>query len=705
VINKFKSVYMQNVIDSFMGIVATLFLILVALPAYIFWLNSNDVSWQGALWISQFAVSMCIALLVAIILAMASGATRRFFNAIIVTIYVLVFIRAFFAPVSFGILEGLGINEVQIISDVSLWVSMVLLSVILLCALKYERLVKDIVQTSTVVLVLLVAYIYSSSGSSNAIIKASVADKSHLSRFSSNSNILVLSFDSIQNDLLIELLSENEEALDLLDDFTLYADVTGYAPNTSFSMLSTLTGRYIESGDKGAMIKNLRQIYGQVTFPSVLARHNYAVDVFNLPCNLAANSTCMNTASVLPKKNANDYRLTAYDISILKIFPKSISWGIVQSLSKNKRSAVKDEKALIKEDKAGHGYGMDKYTFKQMYKGMYLVDEPVLKFHHYMHTHQPIRFGKNCSYDTRIDQNHQSTKSEIYCTLREFGEFITRLKEIGIYNDALIILTSDHGYESNIQPRTKKGKDYNGGFININGVWSASRYWPILLVKKNGARGKLKMNYTPVSLVDIGPTIYKSANIDFCKNARCDGENLLANYKPRKKMRKSMFYVGGAQNLDNKHYDTKLFQSESIEGEAFSGIKNAMDRMFIDTEELVCGQIVIFNQNKGYFAYGVSGVESWGRWSDASIAKIQFSVDLDKCTENKLSIKVRGFVRRRHPSQHSEVFLNNVQIGEINIEIGEQNPRDFTFDIPSKLLKPGEINVLEFRIAEVSGCE
>jgi hypothetical protein len=87
-----------------------------------------------------------------------------------------------------------------------------------------------------------------------------------------------------------------------------------------------------------------------------------------------------------------------------------------------------------------------------------------------------------------------------------------------------------------------------------------------------------------------------------------------------------------------------------------------------------------------------------GRGSDSSKPKILFNVDTAQCVDNKLIIKLGAYATESNPSRHSRVLLNGEQIGKVNINFGEKNPRDFSFDIPSGLVKQGEANVLTFHI-------
>ncbi len=61
-------------------------------------------------------------------------------------------------------------------------------------------------------------------------------------------------------------------------------------------------------------------------------------------------------------------------------------------------------------------------------------------------------------------------------------------------------------------------------------------------------------------------------------------------------------------------------------------------------------------------------------------------------------MNLSGFVHSNHPVLRAEVFLNSTQIGDIEFIYGEQNPREFVFDISTHQLDTINLNTLEFRV-------
>lgn len=107
-------------------------------------------------------------------------------------------------------------------------------------------------------------------------------------------------------------------------------------------------------------------------------------------------------------------------------------------------------------------------------------------------THMPYVSDRECNY---IDNNADCTAVD--CTIgicKELEEYINQLKELGVYDDSVIIITADHG---------SWAKDGSYG-------------QPFLLIKSAGATSDtMKVNSSPVSHDDLLATILDELEIDY----------------------------------------------------------------------------------------------------------------------------------------------------------------------------------------------
>ncbi|MCP5107588.1 MAG: sulfatase-like hydrolase/transferase, partial [bacterium] len=106
------------------------------------------------------------------------------------------------------------------------------------------------------------------------------------------------------------------------------------------------------------------------------------------------------------------------------------------------------------------------------------------------------------------------------------GRLIHKTKELGIYDDVMFIVVSDHGeHFAEHYPKSfydYHGKDYYEEFINV----------PLIIKYPQGTVEPGRFNH-PVSLIDVLPTILDFYNIDIPTFAQ--GDSLLKPLKKRKK--------------------------------------------------------------------------------------------------------------------------------------------------------------------------
>ncbi|MDP9192619.1 MAG: sulfatase-like hydrolase/transferase [Acidobacteriota bacterium] len=99
------------------------------------------------------------------------------------------------------------------------------------------------------------------------------------------------------------------------------------------------------------------------------------------------------------------------------------------------------------------------------------------------------------------------------------GRFLTTLRAAGLYDNALIIITSDHG-----EGLGDHGEDEHGVFLYREAIQIP------LLVKLPGNRRAGETVTAPVSLVDLAPTVLAVAGIE--SSVRFDGRDLIATAIP-----------------------------------------------------------------------------------------------------------------------------------------------------------------------------
>ena len=158
----------------------------------------------------------------------------------------------------------------------------------------------------------------------------------------------------------------------------------------------------------------------------------------------------------------------------------------------------------------------------------YLEDEKHLPgsnrytFIHLLIPHFPYIFRSDCSYDK--DLKGTSPIEQSRCATQLIVDFVKTLKELGRFNDSLILICADHGGRFEIKNGRLKGVEHLGLYSKR---WSRARSRALLLIKPPGGNGNesFVVSHAESSLLDIAPTIF--ACINYRTNMAFEGVSLL----------------------------------------------------------------------------------------------------------------------------------------------------------------------------------
>ena len=115
--------------------------------------------------------------------------------------------------------------------------------------------------------------------------------------------------------------------------------------------------------------------------------------------------------------------------------------------------------------------------------------------------------NENCEYAGRVLPTIRATvKIQAKCSLIEVVGLLEKMKELGIYDDAMIILQADHG--AWVPPTGLKGYVRPDGqsFVVMNPTTVAMAL-PLMAIKRPGANGSLHTSLAPSSIIDTPATV------------------------------------------------------------------------------------------------------------------------------------------------------------------------------------------------------
>jgi hypothetical protein len=329
-------------------------------------------------------------------------------------------------------------------------------------------------------------------------------------RFSSKQNVLHIIMDGFQSDVFEELLNEEGEGRRLasaLEGFVFFKENIGAFRLTHMSIPAILSGKiyrnhiprhdFLEEGVGGKTIVNAAYDAG------------YEVDlVFPLSLFEIYMRSKHTNAYAVPRTDhlsARDYELDEsaklIDLSVFRMAPHFL-----------KEYVYNDQLWLFQSFLVDSGYKRLRFfahnAFLRRLRDNMTADRPapVYKLLHLMLSHYPMVANENCEYAGRVLKRTRATvKVQARCSLGNVVRLLEGMKELGVYDDALIVLMADHG--AGVPPRGLRGYVTAGGKRVIMDKKTVAMALPVLAIKRPGVTGPFEVSPAPSAITDTPATI------------------------------------------------------------------------------------------------------------------------------------------------------------------------------------------------------
>ncbi len=614
------------------------------------------------------------------------GVVNRGYLSVIIFALIISVINSEILFGNYGAFDGRGLNidEHSLIS-----ITQLLMTIAVAGAVFFSKLRNKLIVFTSVFLVLNCALNVSlfifSGGDFSKVPKSPSQDFVNLSK--DHPNYLYIILDEIYGGSTQEIFRTQNDLVDKFTGFTNYANTAGVYPTTIMSIPAILTSQLYKEGT------DVDEFYSKSFKESPLLKtfrandFDFKIHTVGRYCSELPNDTCSPTGTLGSGFTSvlNDY-FRALNLSLFKSVPDIL-----------KKQVYNGGNWLVHEVNGNDGYIKE---FDYFVDNLNVSSGPsTFRLFHTTLTHSPVRYSHSCELlEDNLPPNYKNYLGQDTCGFVQVSRIIDKLKELGVYDNTYLIISSDHG-------RPSIPTELEDTFL-LNKNVSSKEYGyahATLMIKPLNAGDEFKTSHQPVSLIDIAPLIISDINDDsydlphvrkyYHYNWSVEYHNWGKKTLPPFK---GVYSVGG---------DIKDPSSWGLDA---SYMQNLLSQRLKTT--LKCGNTVYFGSSKKrnngdeldvkslYHENGLSIIEPWGRWSDKKNVRFFFKLDNSACKQERIKIKIRGFVTQVHPVQRANVVLNGVQIGEVIINMGKQNPQDFLFDIPPQIAEPGKINVLEFNI-------
>lgn len=301
-------------------------------------------------------------------------------------------------------------------------------------------------------------------------------------------NVFVFVLDWFDNQIIEQILAEDEEFLEPLDGFVHYANTTGKYAFTDMSVPYMLTGVEWEYGQSEADYAKSAQEKSYVL--ETIADAGYTIGLYTESVYIGAGEQPL-------VENGRQAKRSLDINSELRLMAKTARYKTYPFLFKHCFFYSDDDIwDMRRSDVETHNiYNDIPFAFRLLSEGV-TVDENrngAFKFYHLHGAHTSYLMNEEFeSEDTDMLTQSRASLKIVY-------EFINQLKATGVYEDATIIITADHG--QNYFDRPSWAEELGLELISS----------PILFVKEAGSYGsKMTVSGAPVSHEELVPTVLEA---------------------------------------------------------------------------------------------------------------------------------------------------------------------------------------------------
>ena len=310
-------------------------------------------------------------------------------------------------------------------------------------------------------------------------------------------NVIHVLFDTLQSTEFSAARAKLESD-DAFDGFTWFKNTLGVGWSTTLTLPSIFTGEMHDEGTIGKYYRGEER-----TFLDALSDNDIEINVYRsnvIPVPKGATSQHIKALARLSPKSIFDNSEEIgqlFDLFLIRVMPFVF-----------KEFFLADYQFFFGSlFSRGETWGNDlgRLELTNFKNSLFVDPSPDARqkyyYLHLIYPHPPYSHNEDCTLadPDSVGGGDEQFAIEISCAVRDFAEFLNRLRELGVYDETLIIFHADTGGPP-IHVESLKGTELPRNVFN-------GLPFPMLAVKPLGARGRLVESDLPASIVDIPNTI------------------------------------------------------------------------------------------------------------------------------------------------------------------------------------------------------
>ncbi len=357
-----------------------------------------------------------------------------------------------------------------------MWLVLAAILIISLVKLKLDKTIKYATYISVAVFIMLLVSLTSTLVTTDAFLAKDGINitEENINTISKDKNFLIFLVDAVDSMKFKTIIESNQDYKNMFNDFTYYPDTLSAYPYTRDSIPYILSGQ-INKNETSFGEYSSNALNNSLLFRK-LDEKDYKINLYDdeLIWNGNRNFEIKNIVST---KDSN--------VNLEKFFKQELKYVLFKylpyNLKKYSRIEHMDFKTTIEKFKWN-----DDVVYQTIIENQNLKKESSKQFQ-FIHTegaHVPYNFDRNLN---KIENGTYGEKVE--ATIKLMNSYLERLKKNGTYDNSVIILMADHGFD----------EQYRSIQYRFN---------PILLIKGINEKHEMLESKIPISYFDL-PTAYE----------------------------------------------------------------------------------------------------------------------------------------------------------------------------------------------------
>ncbi|MCH7813158.1 MAG: sulfatase-like hydrolase/transferase [Planctomycetes bacterium] len=318
--------------------------------------------------------------------------------------------------------------------------------------------------------------------------------------FSKNQNVVLIILDSLQSDAVDTLHQTEQEWFDRdYAGFVFFRDNAGSFPTTKASLPAIMTGAVYRN--EMPLMDFIRQAEKRASIFELFHEHGYRTDLAGITNLLIGTEPSTRFDIPLPYGSTTERIqsevLRLVDLSLFRFgFHGIKAWVYADRGWRLRRLQSHPERV----HHAGNG---DAFLLDFAARAVATREEPVFKLIHTGGIHPPFIRGPDCEFSGVVPTNRETLIDQSRCSLRVLARLLDRMRELGIYQESLIVVSSDHGVGvsvARLPGDTRKDRRFS---------LLAGKALALLMVKPAGRIGPVEVSEAPSFIGDIPATIFE----------------------------------------------------------------------------------------------------------------------------------------------------------------------------------------------------